>query len=135
MCASWEVMPVVASIISRATSARSMALNERRTLNCSTPGSILPRLRMPAVSISVTSSPFTSILVSVASRVVPGIGLTIARSCPTSLFSRLDFPAFGLPTMAILMLSSSSSAACSGKAATSASSRSPVPVPCTAETG
>ncbi len=114
MCASCDVMPVVASINSRATSARSMALNERRTLNCSTPGSIFPRRRMPAVSISVTSRPFTSIFVSVASRVVPGIGLTMARSSPTSLFNRLDLPAFGLPTSAILMLSSSSSSACSG---------------------
>src|SRR5215213_1724592 len=72
--------------------------------------------------------------VSVASRVVPGMGLTMARSPPTSLFNRLDLPALGFPTMAILILSSSSSASWEGKEATSASSRSPVPVPCTAET-
>ena len=45
--------------------------------------------------------------VSTASRVVPGIGLTMARSLPTSLFNRLDLPAFGLPTIAIFTVSSS----------------------------
>ena len=132
---SWEVIPASASTIKRATSARSMALNERNTLNFSTPTSILPRRRIPAVSINVTGSPPTSIRVSTASRVVPGMGLTMARSSPTSLLSKEDFPAFGLPTMAILTESSSMASTWAGKELTSASSRSPVPVPCMAETG
>ena len=33
------------------------------------------------------------------SRVVPGISVTIAASCPASAFRRLDFPAFGRPAI------------------------------------
>ena len=84
------------------TSARSMARSERSTLYFSTPGSILPRRRMPAVSIRVTGTLAEDQVVSMASRVVPGIGLTMARSSPSSRLSRLDLPTFGLPTMAIL---------------------------------
>ena len=34
---------------------------------------------------------------SMRSRVVPGISVTIARSRPSSVFSSVDLPAFGLP--------------------------------------
>ncbi len=39
--------------------------------------------------------------VSIASRVVPGMSDTIARSSPSSALSRLDLPTFGRPTIAI----------------------------------
>ena len=46
-----------------------------------------------------------------ASRVVPGISETIARSSPRSALSRLDLPTFGRPTNAIAAGSPSASAA------------------------
>ena len=46
-----------------------------------------------------------------ASRVVPGISETIARSSPSSALSRLDLPTFGRPTKAIAAGSPSVSAA------------------------
>ena len=138
MWASWAVTPLVASTISSATSARFMANNARSTLYFSTPGTIRPRRRMPAVSIKVIGMFSWIRFVSTASRVVPGIGLTIARSFPRILFSRLDLPTFGFPTMAILIESSSISAVCSMdvlRAVTRTSNKSPVPVPCRAEIG
>jgi len=135
MCASWAVMPSTASIINKATSQRSMARMERTTLNFSTPGSTLPRRRMPAVSINVIGIPSYSIFVSTASRVVPGILLTMERSSPTRRLSKLDFPTLGFPTMAIFTESSSTSCCCCGSTFNRSSSKSPVPVPCTAEMG
>ena len=37
---------------------------------------------------------------STTSLVVPGISVTMARSVPEHALSRLDFPTFGLPTIA-----------------------------------
>src|SRR3989441_736802 len=57
----------------------------------------------PAVSSSRTGTPAIVIVPSTTSRVVPGTGDTIARSRPSSAFSRLDFPAFGGPTRATVI--------------------------------
>jgi hypothetical protein len=51
---------------------------------------------MPAVSIRVTGRPSYSMRVSTESRVVPGMGLTMARSPPR--VQQADFPGVGLPT-------------------------------------
>ena len=56
---------------------------------------------MPAVSIRVISLPWYVSGVSIASRVVPATGDTITRSCESSLLSKLLFPTFGRPTIAI----------------------------------
>ncbi|OPZ35367.1 MAG: hypothetical protein BWY99_02277 [Synergistetes bacterium ADurb.BinA166] len=57
-------------------------------------------LRIPAVSTKLKVLPSMVTIVSIASRVVPGISLTRALSSPAKRFSRLDFPTFGRPTMA-----------------------------------
>ena len=72
---------------------------------------------------------------SIASRVVPATLLTIMRSVPRMRFVSDDLPTLGFPMMATLMTSSSSySSSSGGKYCKHASSRSPVPWPCTAET-
>ena len=58
------------------------------------------RSARPAVSSSRTGTPAITSVPSTTSRVVPGVAATIARSCPSSAFSRLDLPAFGRPTSA-----------------------------------
>ena len=45
---------------------------------------------------------------STASRVVPAMGETMARSCPVSAFSSVDLPTLGRPMMATLMAGASS---------------------------
>ena len=61
-------------------------------------------LRMPAVSISTyfcrTPSVSTSNGTSTASRVVPGMGLTMTRSDCVSALMMEDLPTLGRPTMA-----------------------------------
>jgi hypothetical protein len=63
-----------------------------------------PRFRIPAVSIKMyfcrTPSVSTSNGTSTASRVVPGIGLTMTRSDLVSALMIEDLPTFGRPTMA-----------------------------------
>ena len=66
---------------------------------------VLPLRRMPAVSMKTYSVPSRVTVSSTASRVVPAIGETMARSCPVSAFSRVDLPTFGRPMMATLMSS------------------------------
>ncbi len=61
----------------------------------------MPRRRSPAVSTRRSSRPCHSSDVSMASRVVPGISLTMARSSPSSWFSSDDLPTLGRPTMAM----------------------------------
>ena len=58
--------------------------------------------RKPAVSVRCTARPSRSIVISIRSRVVPGISLTIARSVRASAFSRLDLPALGAPATTTL---------------------------------
>ena len=64
--------------------------------------------RKPAVSITVSGMPRISIARSTVSRVVPGIGVTIATSSPARRFSRLDLPTFGAPTRTTVSPSRSS---------------------------
>src|SRR2546425_2392759 len=84
-----------------ATSARSSARMVRNRANFSIPCSMLPRRRMPAVSMSRIGRPARSITVSTVSRVVPGDSLTTARSSPASRFRKLDFPTFRRPPTAV----------------------------------
>ena len=70
-------------------------------------------------------------LVSIASRVVPAISVTIYLSSPIKALINDDFPAFGRPTTANRGKSSSTVSTCSGKALTTASNKSPVPLPLT----
>ena len=73
---------------------------------------------------------------SIASLVVPAISETITRLFPISLLIIEDLPTLGLPTMAILGLSSSSSISePSGKFFTTSSSISPIPSFEAADTG
>ena len=61
----------------------------------------MPRRLMPAVSMRMISLRPQASRVSMASRVVPGVSETIARSSPSRALSRLDLPTFGRPTNAI----------------------------------
>ena len=56
--------------------------------------------RMPAVSYSFTGIPPIDAVSEIKSRVVPGMSVTIARSCSNSALNRLLFPTLGRPTMA-----------------------------------
>ncbi|SIL30449.1 Uncharacterised protein [Mycobacteroides abscessus subsp. abscessus] len=72
MCASWSEISALASSISSTTLLASMACKVLITENFSTASNTLPRLRRPAVSISVYDRPPRSNSISIASRVVPG---------------------------------------------------------------
>src|SRR6266545_1635386 len=92
--------------------------------------------RSPAVSMRTKERSPRWKIVSIASLVVPGVSETITRSWPRIAFSRLDFPTFGRPRIATPIASSlTASRPVPGSLATIASRRSPVPWPCTAETG
>ena len=77
--------------------AFSMALRLRSTPNRSTGSSVF---RSPAVSMRRSSTPPSRTVSSTVSRVVPGMGVTMARSYPSRALSREDLPALGAPTMA-----------------------------------
>mmetsp|Transcript_13464 Transcript_13464/g.39082 ORF Transcript_13464/g.39082 Transcript_13464/m.39082 type:complete len:349 (-) Transcript_13464:382-1428(-) len=136
------VTPSDASMTSTATSARRTAWNARSTDSGSAPSfpdAIEALFRTPAVSMSLKQRPSGIwISVSIASRVVPAIELTMDRSFPTNEFSNELFPTFGRPMMAILTgtLASSMSPYPSGggKPWAAASSSSPVPLPLIADT-
>ena len=53
--------------------------------------------------MNTTGRPRMLAVSSIVSRVVPGIGETMARSWPSNWLSRLDLPAFGRPTIAARM--------------------------------
>ena len=55
---------------------------------------------MPAVSTKRTGMPLSEAVSETVSRVVPGISVTIARSCSSRRLKRLLLPTFGRPTMA-----------------------------------
>ena len=55
---------------------------------------------MPAVSTRTSGCPSSSTAVSIGSRVVPGTSDTIIRSDPKTLFTKVDLPVFGRPTIA-----------------------------------
>lgn len=89
------------------TSARSIDLSARSTLHSSIfPLPIFPARRIPAVSMRHISFHWKSIIVSIASRVVPGISFTIERIVPDIAFTREDFPTLGRPIMASLSIPS-----------------------------
>ena len=74
---------------------------------------------------------------STGSTVVPAASSTTTRFSPASWLSRLDLPTFGLPTIAIRRGprgASKTSSGASGSASRTASSRSPLPRPCRADT-
>jgi len=55
---------------------------------------------MPAVSNNFTGMPSMFDTSDTTSRVVPGISVTIARSCSSNRLNKLLFPTFGRPTIA-----------------------------------
>ena len=79
--------------------------------------------------------PPNSISSSTGSRVVPATESTIARLSPASALSKLDLPTLGRPINAMRRYPSCTCAApTSGSSLTIASSKSPLPRPCRAET-
>src|SRR3954447_16437349 len=93
---------------------------------------------MPAVSMNRHSLPPRVMSSSTGSTVVPATSLTTTRSSLATLFSSEDLPTFGLPTIATRRgppASASRSGGASGSASRTASSMSPVPRPCIADTG
>ena len=79
-----------------------------------------------------------STISSTGSRVVPATESTTTRSSPTTWLSSDDLPTLGRPSSATRRgpcSSSKRSSGVSGSAARTASSRSPLPRPCSAETG
>ncbi len=100
MVASAAVTPSVASSTSRATSAASRCRRAITTLIFSAIRWVLPLRRMPAVSTNRSWLPSNSTTSSTASRVVPAMGETMARSVPVSAFSSVDLPTLGRPMMA-----------------------------------
>jgi hypothetical protein len=88
------------------------------TLSFSAINLVLPLRRIPAVSTKVKAVSPRWMVSSTASRVVPAMGETMARSSPSSALSSVDFPTFGRPMMATLMVAS---LACASAVASSAS--------------
>src|ERR1700674_1082351 len=74
--------------------------------------------------------------VSIGSRIVPGTGLTRARSSPRRALSSEDLPTLGRPMMARRSAFSSAGASSSGggSASSTRSRKSPTPIPCCADT-
>ena len=89
------------------TSALSTAIYALRTLYLSIFSVTFDFFLIPAVSMKTNFPCSFSIIVSVASRVVPAIDDTITRSSPAIRLIRDDFPAFGLPITATFIQSSS----------------------------
>ena len=99
---SW-LTPSVASMTSSAMSAASRCLRAMTTESFSAMRCVLPLRRMPAVSMKRKRRPLRSTISSTASRVVPGIGETMARSEAVRQFSSVDLPTLGWPMMATLV--------------------------------
>ena len=120
--------PSVASMTITAILHLSMAATVLIMEYLSISSLILDFLLKPAVSINIYSSPLCTTVVSTASLVVPAISDTMSLFSPISLLIREDLPTFGLPTTAILGLSSSSSSVTiSLKCFTTSSKSSPMP--------
>jgi len=92
--------PSVASITSSAMSAASRCFRAITTESFSAIRWVLPLRRIPAVSMKRKLLPLISTTSSTASRVVPGIGDTMAREVPVSRFSSVDLPTLGCPIIA-----------------------------------
>jgi hypothetical protein len=91
---SASVTPVRASTSSSTTSARSISCQLRSMPIFSTSSSVS---RRPAVSMMCSGIPSIWMVERRASRVVPAIGVTMARSSPASRLSSEDLPTFGWP--------------------------------------
>ena len=87
------------SMTARMRSAFSMEALALSMPICSTRLSVS---RRPAVSMRTKGTPPILMDSSMVSLVVPGMSVTMARSSWRRAFRRLDFPAFGRPTMAVL---------------------------------
>src|SRR6478736_1499930 len=93
---------------------------------------------MPAVSTKRQVLPPSSMSSSTGSRVVPATLSTTTRSEPARRLSRLDLPTLGRPTRATRRGPPWAYAPCadtSGSTSSTASRASPLPRPCTADTG
>ena len=113
--ASCADTPSLASSNKMHTSALSIANKLLITLYFSRLSFTLLFLRIPAVSINTYFPNSFSNSESIASLVVPAISLTIILSSPKILFTKEDFPTFGFPIIATLIIFlSSSSSTCSG---------------------
>ena len=133
---SYSRIPSSAFKTIKTTSERSIARIALITEYFSVFSYTLPDFRIPAVSIMVYSWPSASVKwVSIASRVVPATGLAMTRSSPRMALIRLDFPTFGRPIKLNLMTSGFSGSRSVGRFSTMASKTSPVPIPCTDDTG
>ena len=104
---SW-LTPSVASMTSSAMSAASRCLRAMTTESFSAIRCVLPLRRIPAVSMKRKRRPLCSTISSTASRVVPGMGETMARSEAVRQFRSVDLPTLGWPMMATLVSESSS---------------------------
>ena len=110
ICVSWLVTNSETSVTRIHTSELPIFLIDLNTLYFSIPASIRPLLRTPAVSTNVMFVSSYEKLTSIASRVVPGVSETIDLSSPTILFTSIDLPTLGRPTIANLICPSTSSA-------------------------
>ena len=97
-CRSCPLSGSAPSNTSSTTSALSAALRLRSTPICST-GS--PPGVMPAVSMRCSGIPRRFTTSSTVSRVVPAMGVTIARSLRSRALSKLDLPTLGLPIIVV----------------------------------
>ena len=95
---SWSVKGSELLSTRRTRSASSRAFFERSTPIFSTTSSVS---RIPAVSTSFKGTPLILTYSSITSRVVPSISVTIAFSSRNRLLSKLDFPTFGRPMIAV----------------------------------
>src|SRR3990167_7723452 len=121
-----------ASINSRHILACSMALKLRRTLKCSTPLSILPLRRIPAVSNSSMFLFLYFMFALLISLVVPAFDATTACCFLASVLNNLYFPTFVRPSSAIRNLFSGSPLTTLEIWVTKSSNSSAKPVLCTA---
>ena len=94
MASSTACTPCLASTIRTNTSAFSISFHVRAMPIRSTSSLVS---RRPAVSMTCKGIPCTCNVLRTTSRVVPATGVTMARSSPAKLLSRLDFPTFGCP--------------------------------------
>ncbi len=101
ICQSSAVSGTLPSTTSKARSACANAARLRSTPMSSARSRV--SLRMPAVSTSTRGMPFRFSVSSSVSRVVPGMGVTMARSARNRALSRLLLPTLGWPTMAVRM--------------------------------
>ena len=104
MVASSASTPSVASSTTTVTSAMRMWRRAITTLSFSVISLVLPLRRMPAVSTNTYSISLWITASSTESRVVPATGDTMDRSSPVRVFSSVDFPVFGRPIIATLIL-------------------------------